>query len=112
MVLEFNGDRMAPAVESTPHAIAMIFNGTLKGLRLSPTLWKTTLCAKKQTGEEEVPLRLTSGYHLPANPWPKTEEALTKNNAFAFANKKRYGYRQEQGNRWEQYGDSSSAAAA
>ena len=31
MVLEFNGDRMAPAVESTPHANAMIFNSTYEG---------------------------------------------------------------------------------
>ena len=34
MVLEFNGVRMAPAVESTPHANAMIFNSTCEGAAL------------------------------------------------------------------------------
>ena len=65
--------------------------------------------AKEQTGEE-IPLRSMSGHLLPGNPWPKTEEVLDKNNAFAFAKRKKYGYRQEQGNSWDQYGDSSSAA--
>ena len=49
---------------------------------------------------------------LPGNSWPKTEDVLDKHIAFAFAKRKKYGYRQEQGNSWDQYGDSSSAASA
>ena len=61
--------------------------------------------AKEQAGEETL-LRSTSGYPLPTNPWPKAEEILSKKNAFAFTKRKKYWYRPEQGNSWDQYGDS------
>ena len=38
--------------------------------------------AKVQTGKE-VPLRSTSGYILPENPWPKTAEVADRDTAFA-----------------------------
>ena len=60
----------------------------------------------------EIPLRSTSGYILPDTRWPKTAEVVNKDTAFAVAKKKRYSHRQEQGNSWDQYEDSSSAASA
>ena len=101
---------MDSAVESTPHANAVIFNSTHEGAAPIAAFMDDDFI-KEQTGEE-ILLRSTSGYLLPGNPWPKTEEVLDKNTAFAFTQRKKYGYRQEQGNSWDQYGDSSSAASA
>ena len=111
---------MDPAVESTPHASAMIFNSTYEGATpiaafmdddSMDTEARRSL-AKEQTGEE-TPCCSTSGYCLPGNPWPKSEEVLDKNTAFAFTKRKKMAIgREEQGNSWDQYGDSSSAASA
>ena len=54
----------------------------------------------------------TSKFCLPANPWPKNEHPVTKKNAIAFTKRKFCWRRPEQGNSWDQYGDSSSAASA
>ena len=43
MVLEINGDRMDPAVESTPHANAMIFSSTYEGAIRMMTQWTQRL---------------------------------------------------------------------
>ena len=83
--------------------------------RLSSS-WMTTLWTLKLVGAcpkctgEAIPLRSTSGYLLPANPWPKAEEVLSKKTAFAFTKRKKYWYRPEQGNNWDEYGDSSLGA--
>ena len=74
-------------------------------------LWEARSLAEVQTGEKNR-LRSMSGLHLPTNPWPKTEEFLSKKNAFAFAKRKTYWQKPEHGNSWDQYEDSSSAASA
>ena len=73
MVLEFNADRMAPAVESTPHANAMIFKNAHEGATPITDFMDDNSMdteargGKGQTGEE-IPLLSTSGYLLPVNP--------------------------------------------
>ena len=44
------------------------------------------------------------------NPWPTRNKSETKETAFALQKRKGYWKRQGQGNSWDQYGDSSSAA--
>ena len=116
-ILEFDGGRMTPAVESNPHSNLMIYNSTFDGAELitkfadadSEDTEARRSLAKVQTGTE-IPLRSTSDFHLPTNPWPKPVETVTKKNAFAFTKRKTYWKRPEQGNNWDQYGDSFSAA--
>ena len=59
----------------------------------------------------EIPLRSAGAYSLPNNPWPREKEAETRDTAFAVQKRKIQWKRQGQGNRWDQYGDSSSAAS-
>ena len=67
--------------------------------------------AKEQTGIK-IPLRSTSKFCLPTNPWPKNQVPVTKKTAFAFTKRKFSWRRPEQSNSWDQYGDSSYAASA
>ena len=86
---------MIPAVESTPHANVMIYHSTYEGAELitkfmdvdSDDTEARRSLAKVQTGQE-IPLRSTSDFLLPINPWPKATEVVTKKNAFAFTKRK------------------------
>ena len=118
-ILEFDGPQMDPAVESAPRANTKIYNSTCEGAELMPkfmdddsedTRARRNL-AKEQTGME-IPLRSSSAFCPPTNPWPKKNESVTNENAFAIAKRKLYWKRLGQGNSWDQYGDSSSAASA
>ena len=109
---------MCPAVMSTPHANTQIFGSMHEGAELIPKFMDTESediqfrrnLAKEQTGIE-IPLRASSAFSAPTNPWPKKSDSLTKKNAFA-KKRKSYWRRPEQGNNWDQNGDSSSAASA
>ena len=111
-VLDFTGDRMAPAPESVPHANTVV-HSTYEGAQpIAEFALETSIdavtCksfAKAQTGME-TPLPSASGCILPDPPWPKTADC------FAVAKKRRYSHRQGQGDSWDQYGDSLSAASA
>ena len=59
----------------------------------------------------EIPLRSAGAYSSLKNPWPREKENETKDTAFAVQNRKLQWKRQGQGNRWDQCGDSSSAAS-
>ena len=69
-ILEFDGRRMEPTMESTSHAKygSQEFD--------QRTIGKT------------IPLRSPSNFCFPTNPWPKSEEPMTKKNAFAFTKRK------------------------
>ena len=119
-VSEFDGERMMPAVVSTPHASVMTYNSTSEGAELitkfvdddSEDTEARRNLAKVQTGER-ILLRSMSDFHLLTNPWPRSDEIVNKKNAFAaFTKWKTYSRRPEQGNCWDQYGNSSSAASA
>ena len=90
-----NGRRMEPAVESTPHANAHIHSSTYEGAELitkfmddeSEDAMARRNLAKEQTGVK-ILLLSTSNFCLPTNLWPKSEEPVTKTNAFAFTKRK------------------------
>ena len=56
-------------------------------------------------------LRSAGACSSPNNPWPKEKESETRDTAFAVQKRKMQWKRQGQGNSWDQYGDSSSAAS-
>ena len=58
-----------------------------------------------------IPLRSAGAYSSSSNPWPKEKESETRDTAFAVQKRKMQWKRQGQGNSWDQYGDSSSAAS-
>ena len=66
--------------------------------------------AKEQL-DVEIPLRSAGAYTSPMNPWPREGETETRDTAFAVQKRKIHWKRQGQGNLWDQYGDSSSAAS-
>ena len=66
--------------------------------------------AREQTGTE-IPLISVSIFSAPKNLWPKRNEIETRETAFAMQKRKLSCKKQGQGNRWDQYGDSSSAAS-
>ena len=86
---EVSKPTLQPAAESAPHANVKIYNSTYEGAELisefmdDQSIDKARSLAREQRGEE-TPLRSTSRYLLPTNPWPKTEEVFSKKNAFAF----------------------------
>ena len=94
-ILEFDGLRIDPTVESTPHANTQVYNSTYEGARLIPrfmdddsddTMARRSL-AQEQTGNEK-PLRASSPFSAPVNPWPKKNESLTRENAFIMTKRK------------------------
>ena len=97
-VLEFKGYKMDCAVESTPHEEACIYSSAYDGGELM-----------KQFGEPtELPTRAHGEFAETHNPWPR-KEALEAKEASEIQ-KRKSGFTRKQGNRWDQYGDSSSAS--
>ena len=119
-ILEFNGLRMECTIEATPHQNAQAYLSACEGggvmqefeVGNADEIRTKRAIAKEQLGIE-MPLRSAGAYSSPNNPWPRELETEMRDNAFAFAVQKRkvYWKRQGQGNRWDQYGDSSSAAS-
>ena len=103
-VLEFKGLTMDCSVESTPHEDACIYSSTYDGGELL-----------KQFGEpaqtlatENVPTRSHGKFANTFNPWPRQEELEAKD--VMEIQKRTPGNPRRQGNRWDQYGESSSAS--
>ena len=72
---------------------------------------RTQRALAKEQLRVEIPLRSAGAYSSPKDPWPRELETETRENAFAVQKRKIHWKRQGQGNRWDQDGDSSSAAS-
>ena len=117
-ILEFNGPRMECTMESTPHSNTQAYRSTYEGGGLiqkfeegdAEDIRTRRALAREQLGVE-IPLRSAGAYSSPSTPWPKEKESETRDTAFDVQKRKMRWKRQGQGNSWDQYGDSSSAAS-
>ena len=98
-VLEYQGLRMDCSIESTPHEKACIYSSAYDGGELM-----------KQLGEpaqsDEIITRANGVFATTSNPWPRREEEESR--AVAGMQKRRPC--STRSNRWDQYGESSSAS--
>ena len=105
-VLEYRGLRMECSVESTPHAHeeACIYSSAYDGGELLTQFGEPT----KNNETDEIPTRARGEYANTSNPWPRVEEKESK--AVAEMQKRKPCSTQRQGNKRDQYGESSSAS--
>ena len=119
MIFEFDGLRMERAMESAPHSNTQAHNCTNEGAGLiqrfeegdPDDIRSRRVLAREQMGME-IPLRPACAYSPPKNPWPR-EGVRDWRYRFCRTGQKRkiHWKKQGQGNSWDQYGDSSSAAS-
>ena len=109
-VLEYKGLRMECSVESTPHEEARIYSSAYDGGRLLAEFEETGREMAEGEGIDEVPTRSQGVYANTHNPWPRDEEKEAK--AAAEVHKRKPCPTRRQGNRWDQYGESSSGASS
>ena len=102
------------AIESTPSEETCIYTSVLEGGRLMQQFEDDESQELPDDGGEprrqEFPIRASGVYATVDNPWPRNAEKETRDIAGA-AKRKPYPHRR-QGNRWDQYGESSSAASS
>ena len=103
-VLEFKGYKMDCSVESTPHEEACIYSSAYDGGELLKQFGEPTQIDEN----EEVPTRAHGEYAKTNNPWPRKEDLESKE--VAEMQKRKPGPARKKGNRWDQYGESSSAS--
>ena len=112
-VLEFKGAKMECAIESTPHEETRIYSSMFEGGNLMPELEESNpqeLQADEERQDRVYPIRSEGEYVVPTNPWPRDEQREARDIAVV-QKRKPYAHRR-QGNRWDQYGESSSAASS
>ena len=118
MILEFDGERMEPAVESTPHTNAMIFNSTYEGVSQLSNSWMMALWTLKLVGvwpECKLVKKFRCVQRADIVFQQVHDRRLKKSSARRLRlplPRGRSTGRPEQGNNWDQCGDSSSAASA
>ena len=103
-VLEFKGLTMDCSVESTPHEDACIYASTYDGGELLKQFGEPAQTLEK----EDVPTRSHGEFATTHNPWQRKEELEAKE--VMEMQKRTPGNPRRQGNRWDQYGESSSAS--
>ena len=103
-VVEFEGLTMECSVESTPHEDACIYSSTYDGGELLKQFGEPAQILEK----EDAPTRLRGEFVTTFNPWPRKEDLEAKD--VMEIQKRTPGYSRRQGNRWDQYGESSSAS--
>ena len=103
-VLEFRGLTMDCSVESTPHEEACVYSSAYDGGELLKQFGEPTQVLEK----EEVPTRSHGEFAATSNPWQRKEELEAKD--VMEVQKRNPGVARRQGNRWDQYGESSSAS--
>ena len=103
-VLEFRGHKMDCSVESTPHEEACIYSSASDGGELLKQFGEPAQMPEK----EEVTTRSHGEFAATSNPWQRREEQEAKE--VAEMQKRNPGLARRQGNRWDQYGESSSAS--
>ena len=112
-VLEFQGPRMDCADESTPHEETRIYSLILEGGNVMQKFEESDSREPQAADEPRdrlYPIRSEGRYAVPSNPWPRDPQKETRNIA-GVQKRKPYTHRR-QGNRWDQYGESSSAASS
>ena len=113
-VLEFQGAKMECAVESTPHEETRLYSSILEGGNLMQKFEENKsqdIPADDDEGRDWVcPIRSERKYVASTNPWPRDEQKEARHIAGA-QKRKPYTHRR-QGNQWDQYGESSSAASS
>ena len=116
-VLEFQGPRMDCTEESTPHPEARAYSSTYEGGEVMQRFEVENAegAMDLQTTERQwttvFPVRSEGKHSSPTNPWPRDPEAEARDMAGVQKRKPTYK-RQGPGNRWDQYGESSSAASS
>ena len=95
---------MECSVESTPHEEACIYSSAYDGGELLTQFGEPM----KNDETDEIPTRAQGEYANTSNPWPRVEEKESK--AVAEMQKRKPCSTRRQGNRWDQYGESSSAS--
>ena len=117
-ILEFQGPRNHFTAESTPHPDARAYLTWCEGGKVMQDFEPET--AGDDTDQKNIeqkqhgmgsPLR-SEEFCCPAKPWPRDLEAEAKEVAFIIQKRKPTCKRQGQGNRWDQYGESSSATSS
>ena len=105
---------MACAVEATPHEETRIYSSILEGGNLMQKFEEGELQDTAADGDERndrgYPIRSEGKYVASSNPWPRDEQKEARDIA-GVQKRKPYTHRR-QGNRWDQYGESSSAASS
>ena len=113
-VLEFKGATMGCAVESTPHEETSIYTSVLEGGTLMQNFEsddkQEMQVEEEKSRNQEYPVRASGEYAPVENPWPRIADKEERDIAGA-TNRKPYTHRR-QGNRWDQYGESSSATSS
>ena len=103
-VVEFKGLTMECSVESTPHEDACIYSSTYDGGELLKQFGEPAQILEK----EDAPTRSHGEFANTFNPWPRKEDLEAKD--VMEIQKRTPGNARRQGNRWDQYGESSSAS--
>ena len=103
-VLEYRGFKMDCSVESTPHEEACIYSSAYDGGELLKQFGEPAQNDEK----DEVPTRAHGEFATTSNPWLRIEEQESKE--VAEMQKRKPGLTRRQGDRWDQYGESSSAS--
>ena len=112
-VLEFQGLRMECADESTPHQETRIYSSILEGGKVMQQFEEDDPMVSPDNGAQHdvsYPVRAEGDYTVPMNPWPRNPEQEERDIA-GVQKRKPYVHRR-QGNRWDQYGESSSATSS
>ena len=114
IVLAFKGARMECAIESTPHEETCIYTSVVEGGNLMQKFKDDELQGMLDDGDEprrqSYPIRASGIYATVQKPWPRNGEKEARDIAGA-TKRKLYPHRR-QGNRWDKYGESSSAASS
>ena len=102
------------AIESTPGEETCIYTSVLEGGNLMQKFKDDESQEMLDDGGEprkqEYPIRASGVYATVDNPWPRNAEKETRD--ITGATKRKPYLHRRQGNRWDQYGESSSAASS
>ena len=112
-VLEFQGPKMECADESTPHQETRIYSSVLEGGNVMQQFEADDPMELQTTSVQHdmlYPVRAEGRYIVPMIPWPRNPEKEERDVA-GVQKRKPYVHRR-QGNRWDQYGESASAASS
>ena len=111
-ILEFKGDRMACTVEATPHPNARAYLSAYEGGGVMQEFEVENADEIKDQKQQGMEIRSEGAYSCPVNPWPRDLDAEAREMAHLMQKRKPTYKRQGQGNRWDHYGESSSAISS
>ena len=113
-VLEFKGATMDCAIESTPSEETCIYTSVLEGgnlmLKFEDDDAQEMVKSEDTLKEQGYPIRASGEHATVGSPWPRVAEKENRDTTGA-TKRKPYLHRR-QGNRWDQYGESSSGASS